>query len=427
MKDPKTVDDLNFSGISDTGLEGTLIGQVNGAVKLWPDSNEAYFWMDPPDIDTADTATMTFSVNIAGSNVDFSFSSDSAIDNADSPTNRVRVLSEIAAKINADADLKAVGISAYSGTEGVGLQFSSYYETLDTSNGSSSSSSGGTITNSDYRNIFVRNFDGNNNPSANEVMVNTSAAFSHDNWTDNHGGSIANLSNGGYVVTWTDLSGKDGDLGGVYAQIYDNVGAKVGSYFQVNTTTSGYQWSMSVAGLNDGGFVISWQSPNSSGGRQINGQVFNNSGNNVGSELTFSYVGGNPSVSGFSNGGYVAVWDSGYTNNGVAGTVFDSDYNSVANFTTSGAYLSSPRVTTLTHGNFFVIFEGTNGINGQLFDSSSNKIGGDISIINSSSYNLDYPFVTGIQDGKFVVSFTEEGNLYKKQYDAGGNAEENAT
>ena len=77
MKDPKTVDDLNFSGISDTGLEGTLIGQVNGAVKLWPDSNEAYFWMDPPDIDTADTATMTLSVNIAGSNVDFSFSNAS--------------------------------------------------------------------------------------------------------------------------------------------------------------------------------------------------------------------------------------------------------------------------------------------------------------------------------------------------------------
>jgi hypothetical protein len=65
---------------------------------------------------------------------------------------------------------------------------------------------------------------------------------------------------------------------------------------RTNTTTSGYQWSMSVAGLNDGGFVITWQSPNLAGSRQVNGQIFDTSGNKVGSELTFSDVGDGPSA-----------------------------------------------------------------------------------------------------------------------------------
>ncbi len=278
------------------------------------------------------------------------------------------------------------------------------------------------LNSSNYRNIFVRNFDSSNNSLIPETMVNASAASSNDNWTDNHGSSITHLSNGGYVVTWTDLSGRDGEYAGVYAQTYDSEGTKVGSEFQVNTTTSGYQWSMSVAGLNDGGFVISWQSPNSGGSRQINGQIYDSSGNKVGSELTFSNIGGNPSVSGFSNGGFVAVWDSGFANNGVAGTVFDSNYNSVANFTTSGAYPSMPRVTTLSNGNFFVVFVGTSGqINGQLFDPSANKLGAEVSISGD-----EYPHVTAIENGKFVVSFKEGNNVYKRQYDANGNAEENA-
>ncbi len=288
--------------------------------------------------------------------------------------------------------------------------------------------SGTTITDSNYRNIFVRNFDSSNSPLAAETMVNASAASSNDNWTDNNGSSITHLSGGGYVVTWTDLSGRDGENGGVYAQIYDSEGAKVGSEFQVNTTTSGNQWSMSVAGLNDGGFVISWQSPNSGGSRQINGQIYDSSGNKVGSELTFANIGGNPSVSGFSNGGFVAVWDSGFANNGVAGTVFNSSYNSVATFTTSGAYPSMPRVATLTNGNFFVIFDGAGGqIKGQLFDSSANKIGGEISISSGSGGYNEYPHVTAIENGKFVVSFMEGQNVFKRQYDANGNAEENAT
>ncbi|MDA9950008.1 hypothetical protein N9C16_11620, partial [Paracoccaceae bacterium] len=277
------------------------------------------------------------------------------------------------------------------------------------------------LTNSDYWNIFVRNFDNNNNPSAFETMVNANLAKFGDNWTDNHGSSTAHLSDGGYVVTWTNLSGRDGDTAGVYAQIYDNAGAKIGSDFQVNTTTSGHQWSMSVAGLSNGGFVISWQSPNSSGSRQINGQIFDSSGIKVGSELTFANIGGNPSVSGFSSGGFVAAWDSGYLDNGVAGALFDSSFNSVASFTTSGSYPSTPRVTTLTNGNFFVIFDGE-GISGQLFDPSASKIGGEISISGGGSY----PHVTAIENGKFVVSFTKNHNVFKRQYDANGNAEESA-
>jgi hypothetical protein len=93
--------------------------------------------------------------------------------------------------------------------------------------------------------------------AGNEFLVNT--------WTDDNqnGPSVAGLEGGGFVVTWTSSGQPTGATYGVYGQRYALDGAAVGSEFQVNTfDTSGlnYDARPSVAALEGGGFVVSWTS-----------------------------------------------------------------------------------------------------------------------------------------------------------------------
>ena len=67
------------------------------------------------------------------------------------------------------------------------------------------------------------------------------------------------LEDGGFVITWTSAK-QDGSGEGIYAQRYDSAGGAVGEEFQVNSFTRDWQIFSSVAGLNDGGFVITWSS-----------------------------------------------------------------------------------------------------------------------------------------------------------------------
>ena len=92
----------------------------------------------------------------------------------------------------------------------------------------------------------------------NEFLVNT---------VGNGGGSptITGLTNGGFVVSRVDVSGTLGDASGwsIKAQVFGADGTKVGSEFLVNTETYGFQRQPTVTGLTNGGFVVSWEDPNS--------------------------------------------------------------------------------------------------------------------------------------------------------------------
>ena len=71
--------------------------------------------------------------------------------------------------------------------------------------------------------------------------------------------SIANLSNGKFVVTWSSLE-QDGWGWGIYGQIFNNNGTLYGSEFQVNTYTANYQVYSAVADLGNEKFVVTWDS-----------------------------------------------------------------------------------------------------------------------------------------------------------------------
>ena len=157
--------------------------------------------------------------------------------------------------------------------------------------------------------------------------------------------SVAKLSDGGFVVTWAS-DGQDGDGNGIYGQRYDSYGSTAGSEFSVSTYTSGHQSEPSVTGLLDGGFVVSWASNIQDGDSWgIFAQRYDSLGSNVGPEFQINTYTSNsqsaPSITDLDDGGFVVTWESDGQDGdgkGIYGQRYDS----------SGSAASSEFRSTLT-------------------------------------------------------------------------------
>jgi hypothetical protein len=174
----------------------------------------------------------------------------------------------------------------------------------------------------DYSGVYGQRFDSNGNKVGSEFRVNT--------WTtdDQSAPCVASLSNGGFVVVWQSgcpildcAYPEDTSSWGVFGQMFDSYGNKVGSEFLVNTWKVDYQGYPSVASLSNGGFVVVWQSghelmPNGQDGSGwgVYGQRFDSNGNKIGSEFQVNtwttYDQMYPSITSLPNGGFVVVWES---------------------------------------------------------------------------------------------------------------------
>ncbi len=92
---------------------------------------------------------------------------------------------------------------------------------------------------------------------------------------------LAALDTGGFVVTWAAASG-DGDGMAIKAQVLDDAGNALGGQLIVNTTAKDDQYAPSVAALSGGDFVISWTDESQSGGdtseSAIRSQIFTSAG-----------------------------------------------------------------------------------------------------------------------------------------------------
>jgi serralysin len=98
--------------------------------------------------------------------------------------------------------------------------------------------------------------------------------------------SVAGLVGGGFVIAWQDWSSAfDANGTGIVAQRYDSDGNAAGSAFLVNSTTAGDQTTPQVIARADGGFAITWLTPNNSPHNQIGLQLFDATGAKVGGEI----------------------------------------------------------------------------------------------------------------------------------------------
>jgi hypothetical protein len=91
---------------------------------------------------------------------------------------------------------------------------------------------------------------------------------------------VAALRGGGFVVTWTDDSPREGT--DVRASIIGNDGHPVASNFLVNTHDGTSQFDSDVVALADGGFLVTWNH----GFTVTSGQRFDALGHKIGAEFT---------------------------------------------------------------------------------------------------------------------------------------------
>jgi len=291
--------------------------------------------------------------------------------------------------------------------------------------------------------IYGQRYDANGAASGGEFRINATTAQSQTE------SAVAALANGGYVVTWTSY-GQDGDGDGVFGRRYDSSGV-ASSEFRINTTTSGDQSTSSVAALSNGGFVVTWTSAYDQDGDSsgVYGQRYDASGVKAGGQfLVNTYTSFDQlyaSVAGLTNGGYVVTWTSYFQDGdsfGVYGQRYDSSGAATGgefriNTVTAGAQTYSS-VTALADGGFLVTWQSADqanpvsgGIFGQRYDASGQRIGGEYLVNQITAgeqvQHLDWLSHTIIQlsngnlvstwEGAPLVNFTNE--IYARPFTIG--------
>ena len=135
------------------------------------------------------------------------------------------------------------------------------------------------------------------------------------------------LSDGGYVVTWESRL-QDGSLYGIYGQAFNSTGVAVGTEFRANTYTDNNQVAPAVQALDIGGFVVAWQSTLQDGDSSgVYYQQYAADGTAVGGEIRVAdeTVGSQrgPHLAAV-DGGFVITWTGPDSSGGVS--VFERTY-----------------------------------------------------------------------------------------------------
>ena len=125
-------------------------------------------------------------------------------------------------------------------------------------------------------------------------------------------------ASGNGVVAWEAgdiLDQPDGSCTGIYAQRIDATGARIGSPFQVNTSTSGCQVEPQLAVQPDGSFLIAWSHANGFGSNPgVFARRYDSAGAPQGNDFRIGSAGdaddADPALSIDGSGNYAFAWIS---------------------------------------------------------------------------------------------------------------------
>ena len=240
--------------------------------------------------------------------------------------------------------------------------------------------------------------------------------------TDDTGSPV---SGQGYskTLTFTVIEGHTRDL-------------NFGDDLKMNTYTANEQINPSVAALDNGNFVVVWQSSGqdaediSSNG--IYGRLFSSTGTALGSEFAITIPGNDidettPVVTALNDGRFVVAYNTTPGTNGldIAYRIIEADgtvgSELLANMEVSNDQYA-PSITTLSDGSFVIVWidYDTFGVYAQKFNASNgSKQGPEMEIEASGEYGNVSPHVAALNNGEFVVVWGDgyAGNVYAKVSD----------
>ncbi|ARE42344.1 hypothetical protein RGUI_4318 (plasmid) [Rhodovulum sp. P5] len=298
--------------------------------------------------------------------------------------------------------------------------------------------------------VYGQRFDANGNAVDGEFLVNTGIAGNQ------YEPSVTGLDTGGWVVTWRDDSGLDGNGSGIFMQRYNADGTAAGGETQVNTYTNSTQYDPQVTVLANGDYVVTWTSYNNTlaGGSRydIYGQVYQSDGTAIGSEFLINSEVENdqeyPAVTALENGGFAVAWTSetsGTAGDGSGRGVFYQVYgDSMASYAAIGTEVQAntytdstqylPEIAGLADGGWVIVWESNAqdgsgyGIFAQQYDASGVAIGQEFRVNDQRISTQSYADVAALTNGGYVIVYADSNGtdgsgwgVYAQQYDASGN------
>ncbi|NGO53844.1 calcium-binding protein [Allomesorhizobium camelthorni] len=184
--------------------------------------------------------------------------------------------------------------------------------------------------------------------------------------------------------------------------------------FTANGFISGDQFGAEIIGLSNGGFAVVY-------GSELGGQglplvtFYDANFSRVGHftipyEDNYIYMQGDPEIIELSNGNVAVIWDEGVGGantvvgaivNPLNGSIVHSEFQ-VSNFSSDG----DPEATALAGGNWVVATSSGAAVYLQIMNTEGEQVSGQITINTSASDQFD-PAITALNDGGFVVTYTD--------------------
>jgi hypothetical protein len=154
--------------------------------------------------------------------------------------------------------------------------------------------------------VFARRYDAFGVPRAPAFQVNTFTTGYQ------YSAAVASDAFGNFLVAWYSDGARDGDGRAIFARRYDAAGNAQAVEFQVNSSTTGDQQSPAVAADLAGNFVVVWAGPDGNG-RGVFGQRYDLSGTPQGGEFrvnTFTTADQQFATVSADAQGFVVAWSS---------------------------------------------------------------------------------------------------------------------
>jgi len=285
--------------------------------------------------------------------------------------------------------------------------------------------------------VFAQRYDALGNTTNDAFLVNSYQQ------ADQVNSDITGLEDGGFLITWQSYE-QDGSDYGIYAQRYDVDGSRIGGEVRVNDYTDSAQEKPEITSLDSGGYVITWMSEGQDGSEAgVYVRVYDADGNVSTDEIlvnsSVNLDQANPTVTTLDNGSFVVSWQSNHqVENGydiyakiysADGVVLKSDFllNSVTD-----SEQATPNITNLSNGGFATSWVTTDAtgiasIAVRTFDQNGKPIlTQDLAITEGNLTVGSKPEVSGLDDGSFVLVWASDDGqtsaIYSSRYDQDGTA-----
>ena len=247
--------------------------------------------------------------------------------------------------------------------------------------------------------------------------------------------AISMTASGRYITAWQSQLG-DGSANGIIAKVFNSAGTVVLADFVVNSTTSNDQRNPAVALLDNGNYVVAWQSLNQDGSGWGVYFTLRNVGTGVivgESLLHFSTLGNQttPQVAMRSTGDFYITWES-------EGEIFMKAFNSSGTAITGDVLVNNTPVNRQMNPDI-AVDEGTGevvvtwqslgqdgsgyGIYARRFTGAGVAIGAEFGVNTTTAGHQLEPTVAMDGGGAFLISWASYGQdgddygIYARVYD----------